>query len=76
MRFRRLSVATRIYRLSVVKSSLPSQSHPLSDSGLELNFCKNGEVTENAHSAHATFDLKYQVIWITKYRARFCAGGS
>ncbi len=26
------------------------------------------------HSAHATFDLKYHVIWITKYRYKMLRG--
>jgi len=29
---------------------------------------------EYRHSAHATFDLKYHVIWITKYRYKILRG--
>ena len=27
-----------------------------------------GEVAEYKHSAHAVYDLKYHLIWCTKYR--------
>ncbi len=29
---------------------------------------------EYRHSAHATFDLKYHVIWIAKYRYKILRG--
>src|SRR6202046_4976026 len=31
-------------------------------------------MAEYRHSAHATFDLKYHVIWITKYRYKILRG--
>jgi putative transposase len=31
-------------------------------------------MAEHRHSAHATFDLKYRVIWITKYRYKILRG--
>ncbi len=31
-------------------------------------------MAENRHSAHATFDLKYHVVWCTKYRYKILAG--
>ena len=31
-------------------------------------------MAEYRHNAHATFDLKYQVIWITKYRYKVLKG--
>ena len=33
-----------------------------------------GGVTEYRHSAHAVFDLKYHVIWCTKYRYKILRG--
>src|SRR5260370_5722001 len=35
---------------------------------------ENGGMAEYRHSAHATFDLKYHVIWITKYRYKILRG--
>jgi REP element-mobilizing transposase RayT len=34
----------------------------------------NGEMAEYRHSAHAAFDLKYHVIWCTKYRYKILRG--
>ena len=31
-------------------------------------------MAEHRHSAHATYDLKYHVIWITKYRYKILRG--
>ncbi len=31
-------------------------------------------MAEYRHSAHATFDLKYHVVWYTKYRYKILAG--
>ena len=31
-------------------------------------------MAEYRHTAHATFDLKYHVIWITKYRYKILRG--
>jgi REP element-mobilizing transposase RayT len=28
---------------------------------------------EYHHSAHAVWDIKYHLVWITKYRTRCCA---
>src|SRR6202167_4472789 len=33
-----------------------------------------GEMAEYRHSAHAVFDLKYHVIWCTKYRYKILRG--
>src|ERR1022692_4833920 len=33
-----------------------------------------GEMAEYRHSAHATFDLKYHVVWCTKYRYKILVG--
>jgi len=40
----------------------------------QLNFYENGGMAEYRHSAHATYDLKYHVIWITKYRYKILRG--
>jgi putative transposase len=31
-------------------------------------------MSEYRHGAHAVFDLKYQVVWITKYRHKVLRG--
>jgi putative transposase len=33
-----------------------------------------GEMTEYRHSAHAVYDLKYHLIWCTKYRYKILRG--
>src|SRR5665213_3180716 len=33
-----------------------------------------GGMAEYRHSAHATFDLKYHVVWCTKYRYKILSG--
>ena len=33
-----------------------------------------GVMAEYRHSAHATFDLKYHVVWCTKYRYKILVG--
>ena len=35
---------------------------------LPATVLQNGEMVEYRRSAHAVFDLKYHVVWITKYR--------
>ena len=36
---------------------------------------QNGEMAEYRRSAHAVFDIKYHVVWITKYRYKVLKGG-
>ena len=35
---------------------------------------ENGRMAEYRHSAHAVYDLKYHVVWITKYRYKILRG--
>ena len=37
-------------------------------------FYENGGMGEYRHSAHAVYDIKYHVIWITKYRCKILWG--
>ena len=52
----------------------PNASDRLSGGQLPARFLDNREMAEYRRSAHAVYDIKYHVIWITKYRYRILRG--
>ena len=53
---------------------MPGLIPRLSGGLLLATVLQNGEMPEYRRSAHAVFDIKYHVVWITKYRYKVLRG--